>query len=141
MFRKAIEKDPTHLEAYLALGRLYLSQNKLNEARQKYEELAKQPELAVSSNTAIGIILAMQGKRDEARKFFQQAVAADASAASIAANNLAWDYAENGGNLDEALQLAQRAKQQMPQSANASDTPSGSVAYSWAVAPPSACSP
>ena len=122
-FRKTIEKDPANLDAYLALGRLYLSQNRLDEARKEYEEVAKrQPELAVSSNTAVAIILAMQGKRDEARKFFQQAVAANPEMASVAANNLAWDYAENGGNLDEALQLAQRAKQQMPQSANASDT-------------------
>jgi tetratricopeptide (TPR) repeat protein len=122
-FRKAIEKDPTNLDAYLALGRLFLSDNRLDEARKEYEELAKrQPQRAVSSHTIVGIILAMQGKPDEARKSFQEAVAIDPGAASVAANNLAWDYAENGGNLDVALQLAQRAKAQIPQNASVSDT-------------------
>lgn len=122
-FRKTIEKDPTNLDAYVALGRLYLGQNRLDEARKEYEDLARrQPDLAVSSNTVIGTILAAQGKREEARKYFEQAVSVDSEASAVAANNLAWDYAENGGNLDTALQLAQRAKAQMPQSADASDT-------------------
>ena len=40
----------------------------------------------------------------------------------MAANNLAWIYAEDGTNLDQALQLAQTAKAQLPDSAQASDT-------------------
>ena len=43
--------------------------------------------------------------------------------AAVAANNLAWDYAENGGaSLDVALQLAQTAKARLPKSWEASDT-------------------
>jgi tetratricopeptide (TPR) repeat protein len=122
-FRKAIEKHTANLDAYLALGRLYLSEKRLDEARKEFEEVAKrQPERAVSAHTIVGMILAMQGKRDEARKSFQQAIAINPDAASVAANNLAWDYAENGGNLDEALQLAQRAKTQMPQNSSVTDT-------------------
>ena len=39
-----------------------------------------------------------------------------------AANNLAWNYAEHGGNLDVALSLAQQAKEQLPDDPNVSDT-------------------
>jgi len=122
-FRKAVERDPSNLDAYLALGRLYVSEKRLDEARKEYEEVAtRHPDLAVSSNTMIGMILSLQGRREEARKFFEQAVSINPATASVAANNLAWDYAENGGNLDEALQLAQRAKSQMPQSSSVNDT-------------------
>ncbi|HEY2847444.1 MAG TPA: tetratricopeptide repeat protein, partial [Pyrinomonadaceae bacterium] len=40
----------------------------------------------------------------------------------IAANNLAWIITENGGNLDEALQLATMAVTKNPQSAEFYDT-------------------
>ena len=40
----------------------------------------------------------------------------------MAANNLAWRYAEDGGNLDVALSLAQTAKRKLPDSPEVSDT-------------------
>jgi tetratricopeptide (TPR) repeat protein len=39
-----------------------------------------------------------------------------------AANNLAWRLAERGGNIDEALGLAQIAKEQMPKNPSVMDT-------------------
>ena len=41
---------------------------------------------------------------------------------AVAANNLAWIYAEEGGNLDRALQLAQTAKAALPKSHEVNDT-------------------
>ena len=40
----------------------------------------------------------------------------------MAANNLAYIYAEEGGNLDVALQLAQAAKQKLPEVPEITDT-------------------
>jgi Flp pilus assembly protein TadD len=62
-----------------------------------------------------------QGKRDEARQQYQQALAIDSSA-PVAANNLAYLHAEQGENLDEALQLAQTARQALPESPDVADT-------------------
>ena len=39
-----------------------------------------------------------------------------------AANNLAYIYAEQGGNIDMALTIAQKAKEQFPDNPNISDT-------------------
>ena len=44
------------------------------------------------------------------------------SHAAVAANNLAWLSAEHDGNLDVALQLAQTAKSQLPDSPQVNDT-------------------
>ena len=40
----------------------------------------------------------------------------------VAANNLAWMYAESGENLDRALQLAQAATRRLPKSPAVQDT-------------------
>ena len=44
------------------------------------------------------------------------------NSAPVAANNLAYIYAEEGGNLDVALQLAQTAKQKLPDMPEVNDT-------------------
>ena len=63
----------------------------------------------------------MQNRTDDARRAFEQVLALDPKA-SVAANNLAWIYAENGGNLDVAMQLAQTAQAALPDSGETSDT-------------------
>jgi Flp pilus assembly protein TadD len=65
----------------------------------------------------------MEGLRDAAgaQLRYERAVQFDPNAA-VAANNLAWMYAQNGGNLDAALQLAQAAKRQLPDTPEVDDT-------------------
>jgi len=81
----------------------------------------------------VGLILETQGKRDEAKRWYEATVA-DITNAPIAANNLAFIYAEEGTNLDVALQLAKSAKQQMPDNAVVDDT-LGWVYYKKDLAP------
>jgi tetratricopeptide (TPR) repeat protein len=69
----------------------------------------------------IGLIHQMQNRTKEARTVFERVLAVDPKA-PIAANNLAWIYAENGGNMDVALQLAQTALAAAPDSAETADT-------------------
>jgi Flp pilus assembly protein TadD len=61
----------------------------------------------------IGMIFDMQNRATEARQVYEEIVRAT-SRAPVAANNLAWNYADKGENLDYALQLAQQAKAQLP---------------------------
>jgi Flp pilus assembly protein TadD len=69
----------------------------------------------------IGLILLRQNRGDEARQRFERALQLNPRAA-VAANNLAYHYANTGGNLDTALQLAQIAKAEIPESASVTDT-------------------
>ncbi|MGH9242594.1 MAG: tetratricopeptide repeat protein, partial [Vicinamibacterales bacterium] len=57
----------------------------------------------------------------EAKQWYEATVT-DLPAAALAANNLAFIYAEEGTNLDKALTLASNAKKELPQSAEVSDT-------------------
>jgi tetratricopeptide (TPR) repeat protein len=120
-YRKLLEVDPGNMQAYSALGVLYRSQNRLDEARKSFEEFARLNPRPVAAKTMIGNILMLQGKPDEARKHFEEVLALDPRAV-VAANNLAWDYANRGGNLDTALQLAQTAKTVLPDDPSVSDT-------------------
>ena len=120
-YRKVIELDPANLDAYGKLGEIYVSERRLDEAKKSFEDLAKHQAKPVAAETMIGTILVVQNKVPEARSHFRRAVELDPRAA-VAANNLAWDYANNGGNLDVALQLAQTAKSELPENAEVNDT-------------------
>jgi tetratricopeptide (TPR) repeat protein len=121
MLQQAIAADANNLDAYSMLGRLYATQQRLGEATAQFEKLAERQPKSVSAHTIAGILLDMQNRTGDARKKYERALEVDPRAA-VAANNLAWIYAETGGNLDMALQLAQTAKSQLPERAEVNDT-------------------
>jgi Tfp pilus assembly protein PilF len=120
VLRRVIDVAPTQMDAYGMLGQLFLSQNKLDQARAEFETLAAKRPKAVGPPTMVGMILQAQGKQAEAQAKYEQVVAMDTRAA--VANNLAWMYAEQNVKLDEALGLAQAAKAELPEVAEVSDT-------------------
>jgi len=116
-----VEVAPANMEAYSLLGSLYVRQKKLDEARREFETLASLQPKPVGARTAIGMILTIQNKPDEAIKAYQQALLLDPSA-PVAANNTAYLYAERGENLDQALALARAAASRLPDEPTVSDT-------------------
>ena len=111
--RAATAADPSMLPPYGLLGDLYLSQKKLDLALQQFDALASRQEKPIAALTMVGMILKQQGKNDLAKKRYEDALAIDPRAAT-AANNLAWMLADEGGDLDRALQLAQTATEASP---------------------------
>lgn len=119
--RRAVSVDPRFTAGYSLLAQYYLRQNRLDEARAEFEGIAKRDPSAVQARTMVGVLLEQQGKRDEAKKAYEAAVSGTDNA-PVAANNLAFIYAEQGTNLDMALQLATAAKQRLPNDASVDDT-------------------
>jgi Flp pilus assembly protein TadD len=70
---------------------------------------------------SLGMIYDTQGKWELARDHYQKALKIDPRFPP-AANNLAYLYAEKGEDLDEALTLAQGAKERVPDDPHISDT-------------------
>ena len=119
-----VEIDPANLQARAMLGQLFLLEQKLEQAKVEFDALARlRPNSndAITSQTMIAQIFEAQHQPGEAQKQYEQVLAASPRAI-VAANNLAWLYAERGGNLDVALGLAQTAAQQAPDRPEINDT-------------------
>lgn len=119
--RQAIAHDSKNIDAYLLLGQLYASRGQLQQAEVELKRLADtRPDAAGSARTMLGIVQQMQGKNGEAATQYETALKADGEA-MVAANNLAWLYADQG-RYDEALVLAQKAAARMPSRPEVQDT-------------------
>ncbi len=121
LLRRLVQNSPEYLPAYSALGGLYVRQNRLDEALAEFEDLARRDAKPIAALTLAGIILEAKGRTPEARVRYERAVQIDPSA-PVASNNLAWIYAQGGGNLDVALQLARAASLRLPDSTEVADT-------------------
>ena len=108
-------------DLYLRLGETYRRQGAADSAIQALTRARHLlPENPVVLGT-LALVLDGAGQKAEAEGAYRAALQVDADNA-ITMNNLAFLIAENGGNLDEALQLARRAVQLMPEASEMADT-------------------
>jgi len=108
-------------ELYARIGEGYVRKKDFNGA---IEQLRKAHELEPDSTqvtNALALILENGGNHAEARKLYEESISRKQDDPE-ALNNLAYLIAETGGNLDEALTLATRAKQKLPNLLEISDT-------------------
>jgi len=118
---RAIELDADAMPAYETLARVYIAGGKLAEATTRFDTMASRQPDSSTASTMAAVLVQAQGRTDEARSRYEKILARD-ERASVAANNLAWIYADARTNLDMAVQLAQSAVQKNPDSPEVSDT-------------------
>jgi tetratricopeptide (TPR) repeat protein len=119
--RQAITQDSSYVPAYGALAQLYVFQHKLDAAKTEFEALIERSPKSIAAHTMVGVLLEAMGNVEGARDRFERVLQIDPEAA-VAANNLAWIYAQHGGNLDVAMHLAQTAQKRMPEVPEVGDT-------------------
>ena len=119
LLRRAIDRNPESLDAYGLLGRLYLTTQRLDDALEQFQHVADRT-TTPSGGTMVGMILEQQGRTEDAMRQYERTLA-DYPHAAVAANNLAWLYAERD-RFDEALRLATAAKADLPRSPEVNDT-------------------
>ena len=119
--RRLIQIEPGNAVAYTMLARGYLVQGKREEALAEFDQIAGRDPKNIGAQTVAAIIVQQQQNIPEARKRYEQIINAEPRAA-VAANNLAWIYADAGENLDEALKLARSAEAQFPDNPDVHDT-------------------
>jgi tetratricopeptide (TPR) repeat protein len=118
---KAVEVDPDRLQPYNLLAALYTRQDRLEEAKQRLNDVLTRNPKSVGAATMIGMLLELQGRQAEGEKQYLAVLGIDPRAA-VASNNLAWLYVAANKKLDDALQLARVAQQMLPDQANVNDT-------------------
>lgn len=119
--KRAITLDSNSLQAYQLLASLYVKENRLADATSEFQAVVDRQPNAVGPRTAIGILLEMQNRPDDAKVAYQKTLTIDPKAA-VAANNLAELYADRNGDLEMALQLAKTAKAVLPKVPQIDDT-------------------
>lgn len=120
-FERAVQLDPKNIQGYLRMGGLYQEQKQTDAAIGEYQKaLVLQPNSAPVM-TMIGNLYLEKEDLETARKCYARALEADPNFA-VANANLAWVDAQEGKNLDVALDRAQRAKSMLPDVPTISDT-------------------
>jgi tetratricopeptide (TPR) repeat protein len=121
MYKKAIELDPSDLTGYERLARFYSANGRLEDTVKTYEKALEVHPDQATVHHFLGVLYELGGNRQKAQQRYEDAIRLDPRM-NEAKNNLAYLFAENGQNLDRALDLAQEAKTQLPDNASVSDT-------------------
>jgi tetratricopeptide (TPR) repeat protein len=118
---KAIELAPDYAQPYYELGVLYVAQKKLPEAEAKFVKAIEKNDKNIGAHTLLGVVRNSLGKIDEANRQYRRALELSPKNV-LAANNLAANLSDHGGNQDEALKFAQIAREAAPEDPNIADT-------------------
>lgn len=119
--RAAVELDPNNLAAYQRLADFLARSGRGQEVLATYEAaLQARPESA-TLNLIVAILYEGLGRQDSAIERYEAAIRLSPGLGA-AKNNLAYLLAEQGRDLDRALDLAQEAKSLLPDNPNAADT-------------------
>ena len=120
-FLKSIELAPDFTAPYYQLGVIYAAQKKFPEAEARLVKVIEKNDKNVGAHVLLGMVLNSQGKIDAANKEYRKVLSLSPKNA-LAANNLAANLADGGGNLDEALKFAQIAREAAPEDPSVGDT-------------------
>jgi tetratricopeptide (TPR) repeat protein len=112
---------PGGSSAYLILAQIYSSANQNKDALDMLKLALGNNPKNVSALMLEGIIQANQKNYQAAADAYEQLLAINPQY-SPALNNLAWIYCDNLGDLNKAFELAQRARQLLPNDPSTADT-------------------
>jgi tetratricopeptide (TPR) repeat protein len=116
-----VEKGPGQGDIYLRIGETYRRKGDSNSAilaLQKARETLPDNIIVLST---LALVLDAAGRRPEAKEVYEATLKLNPNN-GVVLNNLAFLLAETGGDLDDALTKAQRAKQMLPNLTEISDT-------------------
>ena len=120
-YKRVLEKAPGAADVWMRLGETY---RRLGDNKSAIDSMKKAQEIAptnVVPPLQLALLYEAMGQTAEARPMYEQVLRIQPTN-SVALNNLAFMLASNGADLDQALTMAQKAKQQRPNDANVSDT-------------------
>jgi tetratricopeptide (TPR) repeat protein len=119
--QQTIKLQPDSPIAYLLLAQLYLNTNQFDNALPNLQAAVEKNPKDVKSLVLIGVLQEQKKNFAAARVGYEKALAIDPNLVT-ALNNLAYLLSEHFGELDKALELAQRARERAPNQAESTDT-------------------
>ncbi len=107
-FRKVLSVDSSRIKSYLGLGNCYLIQEENERARKYFIQAAFMDSTNPEIYYNIGLTYQQEKEYEQAEKYYKMALKLKPFHV-FSNNNLAFVYAEQGANLDLALNLIRRA--------------------------------
>jgi len=92
-----------------------------DDAKARLAKVVEKNDKNVGAHVLLGMVLNSEGKTDAANKEYRKVLTLSPKH-PLAANNLAANLADGGGNLDEALKFAQIAREAAPEDPSVGDT-------------------
>ncbi|MBW1867106.1 MAG: tetratricopeptide repeat protein, partial [Deltaproteobacteria bacterium] len=120
-FQDALKQNPDYLRPYYAMARIYLKNRQEDKAIAQYQALLVKNPNQVVPHMLLGTIFDMQKRFDLSEEQYRTALEINPEFAP-AANNLSYLLANQDKELDEALALAQIAKEKLPDDPGVMDT-------------------
>ncbi|TMA04543.1 MAG: tetratricopeptide repeat protein [Deltaproteobacteria bacterium] len=120
-YKEALRKEPGRKSSGVYLASQYIQSGRLDEGLLELDRLITNDPSNASLYTTKAFISQVQGKMDAAKESYEQALKVDPTFAA-AANNLAYALAEEGRDLQTALQWAQTARQRDIENPDVADT-------------------
>jgi tetratricopeptide (TPR) repeat protein len=118
---KAVALKPDLFSASHLVARTYMAQNKFDQAIAECEKIIQRNPKATESYMLLGVLYDQKQQYDQANRYYKKVLELDKNSA-LAANNLAWNYAQYERDLDAALTLAQKARELSPNDENIAHT-------------------
>jgi tetratricopeptide (TPR) repeat protein len=120
-YKKVLDKLPRSSDTWMRLGETYRRAGDLQGATAAFKKAQEITPNNVTPYVQLALLYDTSGRRDEARPLYEQVLRMQPDN-PVALNNLAFMLADTGTDLDQALTMAQKAKQQRPNDGNVSDT-------------------
>jgi tetratricopeptide (TPR) repeat protein len=119
-YKQVLVENPYYVNGYLALAHIYAAMNRPTDMIQEYEAARQKFPDYLPTYMLLGQVYSYVGDVSRAQQTYQDALKVDPNF-YVAQTNLARLYADHGGSLADALQLAQKAKASQPDDPNAND--------------------
>jgi tetratricopeptide (TPR) repeat protein len=121
LYQKLLVQDPRSRDLLWQMGETQRRKGDLNTAIETFRRCSQSAPSDTACLTQLGMIYEGTGKSDQAKPIWEQVLKIQPDH-GLALNNLAFAKAQDGVDLDQALTMSQKARQQMPNSPAVSDT-------------------
>jgi tetratricopeptide (TPR) repeat protein len=121
IYQALLTQNPRSRDMLWQLGETQRRKGDLNSSADTFRRCSQSAPSDTTCLTALGMIYEGTGKAEQAKPIWEQVLKIQPDHA-LALNNLAYAKAQEGVDLDQALTMSQKARQEMPNSPSVSDT-------------------
>lgn len=121
IYKGLLDKEPKSPSLLFQLGETERRKGDLNASIDAFRRCTQESPNSTNCLLQLGLLMDGTGKREQAKPIYEQILKISPDE-PVALNNLAFIKAEEGTDLDQALTMAQRARQKAPGSPQIADT-------------------